>query len=137
MDLLQLGAQLLQSKLGNNLDLDMVKGALTSLVGDSNGNLDIANLAQGFLSNGGLQSQVASWLGDGANESVSASQITDILGSDKVSGFAKTLGLGQEDAAQGLSDVLPQLVDKASSGGELLDQFGGVGGLADLAKKFF
>ena len=35
-------------------------------------------------------------------------QVVDILGSDKVSGFASALGLGDSDAAEGLSDVLPQ-----------------------------
>lgn len=137
MDLLQLGTQLLQSKLGQNADSNAIQGALESLVGGSNGNLDIAGLAQQFMSNGGLQSQLASWLGDGANDSVSGSQIAELLGSDKVAGFASALGLGEQEAAEGLSDVLPQLVDKASSGGELLEQFGGVDGLANLAKKFF
>jgi uncharacterized protein YidB (DUF937 family) len=137
MDLLQIGAQLIQSKLGENLDLDTVKNALTSLVGGEGGNIDIAGLAQSFMSNGGLQSAVTSWLGDGGNDSISASQVVDILGSDKVSGFASALGLGEADAAEGLSDVLPQLVDKASSGGDLLDSVGGVSGLASLAKSFF
>lgn len=137
MDLLQIGAQLVQSKLGDSLDIDTVKNALTSLIGGKDGGIDIAGLAQGFLSNGGLQSQLSSWLGDGSNESISASQVVDMLGADKVQGFASALGLGESDAAEGLSDVLPQLVDKASSGGSLLDSVGGVGGLASLAKSLF
>ena len=137
MDLLQIGAQLLQSKFGESLDIDTVKNALSSLVGTENGNFDIAGLAQSFLSNGGLQSQVASWLGAGSNDSISASQVVDILGADKVQGFASALGLGEGDAAEGLSSVLPELVDKASSDGNLVDKVGGVDGLASLAKSFF
>ncbi len=137
MDLLQIGAQLIQSKLGENLDLDTVKNALSSLTGGEDGSFDIAGLAQGFMANGGLQSQLSSWLGDGGNEGISASQVVDMLGADKVQGFASALGLGESDAAEGLSDVIPQLVDQASSGGNLLESFGGVSGLASLAKGLF
>ena len=137
MDLLQIGAQLIQSKLGENLDIDTVKNALSSLTGGEDGGLDIASLAQGFMANGGLQSQLSSWLGDGSNESISASQVVDMLGAEKVQGFASALGLGEADAAEGLSNVIPDLVDKASSGGSLLDSIGGADGLASLAKKFF
>jgi hypothetical protein len=35
-----------------------------------------------------------------------------------------------------LSDVLPQLLDKASSGGELLSSLGGKEGLLGMAKSF-
>lgn len=137
MDLLQIGSQLIQSKLGDNLDIDTVKSALTSLIGGEGGSIDIAGLTQGLLSNGGLQSQLSSWLGDDGNESISASQVIDMLGEDKVQGFASALGLGEADAAEGLSDVLPELIDKASSGGNILESVGGVGGLASLAKSFF
>ena len=40
-------------------------------------------------------------------------------------------------AADALSNFLPGLLDKASSGGNLLDKVGGLGGLAGMAKKFF
>lgn len=137
MDLLSIGAQLLQAKLGSDLNIDVLKSALASLTGGDEGSFDVTGLAQSFLANGGLQSQVSSWLGDGGNEGLSASQVMNVLGSDKIQGFASALGLGETEAAEGLSDVLPQLIDKASSGGSILDSVGGMGGLASLAKGFF
>ena len=55
----------------------------------------------------------------------------------RFSGFASKLGLSQEEAAGGLSDALPQMVDKASSGGSLLDSIGGVSGALSMAGKLF
>jgi hypothetical protein len=41
------------------------------------------------------------------------------------------------EAAGGLSDALPQMVDKASSDGSLLDSIGGVSGALGMASKLF
>ncbi|MDX2452120.1 YidB family protein, partial [Desulfosarcina sp.] len=78
-----------------------------------------------------------SWLGDGNNESVSTDQITNMFGSDKISEFAGKLGLSEDEAAGGLSEALPQMVDKASSGGSLLDSMGGLSGALGMAGKLF
>jgi uncharacterized protein YidB (DUF937 family) len=53
-----------------------------------------------------------------------------------VSDFASTLGTDTDTAAAGLADVLPQMMDQASSGGNLLDAAGGLGGLMGAAKSF-
>jgi len=47
------------------------------------------------------------------------------------------LGLSTSEAAGGLSEALPQMVDNASSGGSLLDSFGGIEGVTGLAGKLF
>jgi uncharacterized protein YidB (DUF937 family) len=49
---------------------------------------------------------------------------------------AAKLGADQNDLLRGLQQMIPQLVDKSSSGGELLDSVGGLSGLAGLAGKF-
>jgi hypothetical protein len=48
------------------------------------------------------------------------------------------LGIDAEQAAGSLTALLPQLMDQASSGGSLLDEFAGgaAGGLLDMAKSF-
>ena len=58
-----------------------------------------------------------------------------MLGADKVSEFASRLGLSEEEAAGGLSEALPQMVDTASSGGSLLDSIGGLSGAMGMAGK--
>ncbi|MBA6412472.1 hypothetical protein H2508_05050 [Parahaliea sp. F7430] len=137
MDLIKMGAELLSEKLGLNVDLDSISGALSQLLGDGKGNLDLAGLAGRMAESGGLESVLGTWLGDGANAPVSAQSIFDLLGKSKVADFASSVGTEPETAAEGLSDVLPQLMDKASSGGSLLDAAGGIGGLMSAATSFF
>ena len=136
MDLIKLGAQLLSDKLGLELDPTTVSSALTGLLGGSGGNIDFAGLATKMASSGELGNIVSSWLGDGANSSISADDILSMLGNSNVADFASKLGTDTETAAGGLADVLPQLIDKASSGGSLLDSVGGLGGLMGAAKSF-
>ena len=133
MDLLKMGTQLFLSQMGSkNLDSGNVLSALSKLLPTSGGgDLDIGSI-MGMVSKGGLASMAASWLGDGGNESMSSNQLTSLLGDDKVSSFASELNLDKDEAANGLSNMIPDLIDKNSSGGNLM------GGLASsvLGKLF-
>ena len=133
MDILEMGAQLLSEKLGLQIDSTTIKSALSSLLGDGQGGIDLAGLASQMAASGDLGSIVSSWLGDGGNASISADSIMSLLGSGKVADFASTLGTDTQTAASGLADVLPEMVDKASSGGSLLENVGGLGGLLGAA----
>ena len=138
--LLKLGADVFsQSNLsgdaGSQLDLEQLSSALSSLMGDGK-NLNLTGLLENFTS-GGLGDIVGSWLGDGDNAQLSPQQLSDNLGPDKISEFARTLGLSEEEAAGGLSEALPQMIDKASSGGSLLDSIGGIEGALNLAGRLF
>jgi uncharacterized protein YidB (DUF937 family) len=136
MDLLSLATGMLSEKLGLTVDPDTIASALQSLLGGADGELDLAGLAGRFASSGGLGEVLGSWLGDGENASISAQTILDVLGRSDVSAFADQVGTDTQSAAAGLSDVIPQLLDKASSGGELLESLGGAGGLLGMAKSF-
>jgi uncharacterized protein YidB (DUF937 family) len=137
MDIIQLGANLLSEKLGIDLDPNAAAGALGGLLSNENGDLDIAGLASKMASSGELGNIISSWLGDGDNEAISADSIGAIFGGDKIAAFAEQLGLDSETATNGLSEVLPQVMDKASSGGNLLEMAGGASGLLGMAKSFF
>ena len=138
MDLMQIGAQLLQSKLGSNVETSDIVSALSGLFG---GDMDIGSLVARMQGNGGLASMAASWLGDGDNSAISGGQVMDIFGQDKVSEFASKLNIDEGTASNGLADVLPQLVDKASSGGSMIESamgsMGGAEGLMGMAGKLF
>lgn len=121
---------------GSGLDISSLLPALTGLLGGGQGGLDLSSLISKF-SSGGLGNVVNSWLGDGSNESISAGQITEMFGSNQISEFASKLGLSQEEAAGGLSDAIPQMVDKASSGGSIMDSIGGLSGALGAAGKLF
>ncbi|MEH6587492.1 MAG: YidB family protein [Halioglobus sp.] len=136
MDIVKIGAQLLSDKLGLQLDSSTVETALSGLLGDGQGGIDLAGLAGKMASSGELGSIVSSWLGDGGNGAISADSLLGLLGDSKVSDFASSLGTDTGTAAAGLADVLPQMMDQASSGGSLLDAAGGLGGLMGAAKSF-
>lgn len=139
MDLMQMGVQLLQSKLGSNTQSSDISSALSGLLGGDN--FDIGSLISKIQGNSGLASMAASWLGDGANSAMSGSQVMDIFGKDKVSEFASKLNIDEGTASNGLADMLPQLIDKASSGGSMLESAvgssGGAGGLMGMVGKLF
>jgi uncharacterized protein YidB (DUF937 family) len=137
MDLMQIATQLLSDKLGLQLDNATVSSALSSLLGDGQGGVDFASLAGKMASSGELGNIVSSWLGDGANSSISADSIMGLLGDSNVADFAGKLGTDTGTAAAGLADVLPQMMDKASSGGSLLESAGGLGGLMGAASSLF
>lgn len=137
MDIKELATQLLMSKLGGAKDTGAAASALDDLVGGSNG-FDLGDIVGQFTGGGGdLASKAKSWLGDGANDSISPAQIQDAIGGDKIEAFASKLGIGRDEASSGLSKMLPELIDKSSRGGNLLDSVGGAGGLAGLASKLF
>lgn len=139
---MQIGVQLLQSKLGSNVQAGDISSALSGLLGGDN--FDIGSLISKIQGNSGLASMATSWLGDGANSAMSGSQVMDIFGKDKVSEFASKLNIDEGTASDGLADMLPQLIDKASSGGSMLESAmgsmgggGATGGLMGMAGKLF
>jgi uncharacterized protein YidB (DUF937 family) len=143
MSLLKTGAQMfIDSKrsgdAGSGLDIGSVTAALSGLTGRGGGGegFDLGGLVS-MMSSGGLGDMAKSWLGDGGNDEITPSQITDMFGADKIASFASQMGISNEEAAGGLSDALPHMVDKGSSGGSLLDSLGGVSGAIDMAGKLF
>jgi len=135
MDIKSLAVSMVAKKLG----MDSGGGAMEQVVGSLIGNgdsMDIGSLVSGLQSKG-LGDVASSWLGDGANAEISADQLKDVIGGDKLSAAAAQLGANEGDLLEGLRSALPQVVDKASGGGSLLDAAGGLGGLAGMAKKLF
>lgn len=137
MDIIELGAKILSEKLGVNLDPATIAPALSGLLSNSGGELDLAGIATKMASSGDLSSIVGSWLGDGGNAAISADSVMSIFGSDKVAAFASQLGVDSGTAAGGLAEALPEIMDKSSSGGNLLEMAGGASGLLGAAKSLF
>jgi uncharacterized protein YidB (DUF937 family) len=134
MDLLKMGQQLLGDKLGDNAG-----GMMEALSGLTSGEgLDLAGIKD-KLQASGMGDKVGSWLGDGENAPMSADDVKSAFGDEGLSNVANKLGVDTDSAASQLSDVLPSLLDKASSGGDLLQQFtgGGAGGLMGMVKGMF
>ena len=146
MDVLEFGANLLKQQLGSQASTQIIGGALGQLLGASGGKLDIGKLVAQIGGQSGLQNALQSWLGDGQNAAITPAQIIALFGEGKLGSFAKQIGVDSGAAASGLAAVLPSMIDKFSSGGNLLESVigsavgggsaGGLGGLiGGLLKK--
>ncbi|MFV0678746.1 YidB family protein [Ottowia sp.] len=105
-------APILMSMLSNNSSQGGLGGLLEKFTGAGAG--DAAN----------------SWVGSGANQSVSEDQVTQALGPDVISQIAAQLGVGQGQAAGGVAAILPELIDKLTPQGQ--PPQGGLGSQADI-----
>ena len=143
-DLFRMGAELIQNNSDDattGLDLDAISNAIGGLLQNEEGGIDLSSI-MASLSDNGLGEIVGSWLGNGENKSIDVSQITDLLGSDKISQFAEQLGLSTESAEQALADALPNVIDQATSGDnsiveEMLAKVGGAQGAMNMLGKMF
>lgn len=136
MDLVKIGTQILMSKLGSSsADESSVESALGGLIGNGS-SLDLGGLVE-MAQGAGLGGLVGSWLGDGDNETPTTEQVSSIINDNDLSELSNALGKDKSSVIDALKDVLPQMVDKGSSGGSLLDSVGGLAGVASMAKKFF
>jgi uncharacterized protein YidB (DUF937 family) len=120
----------------------MLGGALGGgQAGGQGGGLGGLGALLGQLSNHGLGDVAKSWVGTGQNLPISPDQITQVLGSDRISQMAEQLGMGHGDLAGQLSQMLPQVVDKLTPHGQVpqgndLSSLGDIGGLlGDLLKR--
>ena len=75
------------------------------------------------LQKGGLDAQVKSWLGPGANLPITEEQLKAVLGNAQVQDFARHLGLPVDQALKTMAQYLPEIVDKASPDGVLKTTF--------------
>lgn len=131
MDLLKMGQELLGDKLGDAGGIMEAISGLTSGEG-----MDLGGIAE-KLKAGGLGDKLESWMGDGENAAVSGEELTAALGDDKISEMASKLGVEKEAAAESLSQAMPSLIDKMSSGGSMLEGLTGGGNPLDMAKNLF
>jgi uncharacterized protein YidB (DUF937 family) len=108
-----LGSQL-EDAGGDKLDL------LTSVLQmfGKGGEGGLGGLVQAFQSKG-LGDIVSSWIGTGANAPVLASQISDVLGKEKIQSLAGKIGLTPDALSAKLAEMLPGAIDKLTPEGKL------------------
>ena len=78
----------------------------------------LSALVQQFQQNG-LGSIINSWVSTGPNQPISAQQIQQALGSDRVKQIAARIGLDPSVVSQKLSTILPQIVNHLTPNGQL------------------
>ena len=121
-----------QSQAGGGL-LGGILGGLGGLLGGAAaGNASAAPSAPGPLGGGlgglldqlkqaGLGDKVDSWVGQGSNHPIEPGQLGDALGQKTLSEIAEHAGIDQQELLNQLSQVLPGLVDKLTTNGQVPD----------------
>jgi len=122
----------------SNLDTDSIANALNDFFKDG---FDLDSIIS-KVKDSNLGDIISSWIGDGENKPISADAISDLFSTEKISEFAKSLGIDEESAKNALSEVVPNFVDKITSNGQeflndLLKDFGGTDGVLDKIGKMF
>ena len=110
--------------------LDSIAGAVMGKLGGTEGGmaqiaLDMFNQHGGLngvlekLNSSGLGSQVASWVGTGENQAVSADQITNALGNSQIAELAAKFGITPDVLSSQLAQHLPDVINKLTPHGEV------------------
>jgi uncharacterized protein YidB (DUF937 family) len=71
------------------------------------------------LGRGGLTQHAQSWVGPGQNMSVSAGQIRDVFGQRGLAAIAQQSGLSEDEASEGLAQLLPEIVNHVTPQGQV------------------
>ena len=130
-----LAIQVLMNHIEEANNSNRASSALDRLVGGNNA-FDLGAFVNRLQRSGdGVASKTKSWLGDGANESISVSQLEQAVGADKIAAFALALGLERDYAGLKLTKILPELIDKSSQGGDLLNKIGRKRGFTGFASR--
>ena len=121
-------------------------GGLASIIGMVASNPQMLQVVTGMLSNdgghdglgglvakfqgAGLGDAMSSWIGGGPNQPVSGEQVSSALGSGTIADIAAKLGVSHGEAADQLSQMLPNIINHLTPGGEAPAQ--GLGNSGDL-----
>ena len=71
------------------------------------------------LQQAGMGQQVQSWIGTGKNMPISADTLSGIFGHGQLAQMAQQLGIPTDQAAGGLAQTLPHVVDQMTPKGEI------------------
>jgi len=69
------------------------------------------------LTRSGYGQQASSWVGTGPNEALPAHAWSDVFGPEKLAAIAAQAGVSEDDARAGLSELVPQVVDRLTPQG--------------------
>ncbi len=67
----------------------------------------------------GLGEIAASWVSTGQNQPITAAQIQQVIGSERLASIAQQFGLSPDTVVAGLTEMLPHVIDHLSPNGQL------------------
>ena len=87
------------------------------------------------LQRSGFAEQADSWVGRGANKPISPDAMTQIFGRDGLEQISRQAGISEDEASQGLSQLLPEVVDRMTPEGEVPEADALANSVDDFAKR--
>jgi uncharacterized protein YidB (DUF937 family) len=99
---------------------DLIGGMLGGGAAAGGGAGGLGDLLERFQ-HAGFGEQAQSWVGTGQNLPIPADIIGQIFGSGSLSQIAQQAGLSEHEASEGLSQLLPEVVDRVTPGGQVPD----------------
>lgn len=94
--------------------------AVISMIASKAQDGGLQNLMSSFQ-NAGLGDIINSWVGNGENLPISADQIMKALGGGQLGQLAQSAGVTEGQAASGLADLLPGLINQMTPNGQAGD----------------
>jgi uncharacterized protein YidB (DUF937 family) len=82
----------------------------------------------------GLDNVISSWIGSGQNVPITGEQMRQALGEGPLQQISEETGLNEQETAEHLSGMLPDLIDKLTPGGNI--PRGGLGNMSALLDHF-
>ena len=83
----------------------------------------LGNVIAQFEQNG-LGAHAASWVGTGANQSISGDQLAQVFGSGAIGQIASQLGMDHGQASGALAQLLPEVINQLTPQGQVTSQSG-------------
>ena len=71
------------------------------------------------LTQSGYGQQANSWVGTGRNEPISPQAWSDVFGSDRLAAIASQAGISEDETRHGLSELMPEVVDRLTPDGQM------------------
>jgi uncharacterized protein YidB (DUF937 family) len=112
----------------------LARTAVALLGSDPGGSLGGLEALRRRFEGAGLGAAFQSWIGSGANQPVTASELERALGGEAIDRLAHSVGADPARVAAGLAELLPRVVDQLTPAGVLPD---GDGDPRALARRLF
>jgi uncharacterized protein YidB (DUF937 family) len=87
------------------------------------------------LQRAGFRDQADSWVGRGANQPISPNAMSEIFGKGGLEAISRHAGLSPDETSQGLSALLPEVVDRMTPDGEIPDSDALDGRIDEFARR--
>ena len=83
----------------------------------------------------GLGEQASSWISTGPNRPIPPDAVEKVFGRDGLAEIARRAGVSEQDASRGLSELVPEVVDRVTPKGELPDDTSLLATLESLTRR--